>query len=983
MTGAKEFIETVLPWDAAGDNVWFNIHWKQPTQSGNGHFWAGRAYKDLPTMLRGIDLWKQRAALSDFYICMSSQNHCEVKYTKTKNTYHSAVRFQANVVKLKSFFIDVDVKPDAYKTTEEALNALRDFLEVTTLPIPSCVVMSGSGGFHAHWVVDRALSIEEWQPTAHALAGACKSLGLITDNQCTVDSVRILRIPETLNHKTNPPTDVKLLSLGEVYKFEEIKEILEPFEGFVPAVTHKGNGAMSIFEWEVTKQAALADNALSAGIEDRRPTPSVYTLMDQCPFVKTAMETGGEGFANPLWYMTLNIASFTEEGAAAAHLMSELHDDYTVEETDTRYEQIARDHKARDIGWPSCRSIEIAGAKECASCPLKCQNKSPLNFGNVVQLPAPVQPAGINGASKHVDIWPEKYSRRTDGCIYTQITDENGRTTEQKINAYPITDGWVQDKPWTLHFMTVTQVGKSTHMEVRLEEFGGMGQARKVLGEQGMVLSDKQYKLTQEFMVAWIQKLQTEKGAVVTAIPYGWSEDNNGNIEGFSFGGRVWGKGWDRQSSIADPVMQNVFSCKGDMKVWLSASKFITDQLRPELNVLLASSFAAPLTQFTGQHGLLISAFSTKSGVNKSSAFQVGLSVWGMPKKAKSQLDDTGNQTFKKLGYMKSMPIFWDELQTTKQMDDFANFIFKLMGGRERGRMTSKLRLAETETWSSMMISACNRSLLDILQEKAVTHNASLMRIFEYEIFPPDPNGPGRTLPGEASRILEGLEHNYGWAGLAYAQFLGANIEQIRKDIKRRQDQIEQNLKIREDERFWSAAITAVMQGAEYSNRLRLTNIDLDAMEDYLVDQLGKMRKHVKEATVDLSNAINISSLLAKFMAEKRAFNTLVTNRVLTGAGKPPKDAIKILNDPSKLNAICVQMGKEDRRIRISSSVLDEWLRNHKPNPIPKMAFFRALETTFKYKKNQSFIGGGTAFKNLKEYVIDFDGGDFPELWEE
>jgi len=981
MTGAKEFLETVLPWDAAGDNVWFNLHWKQPNQSGNGVFWAGRAYKDLNQLTQGLRFYQAKPGL-DFYICMSSQNHCEVKISKARNPYNSAVRFQANVVRLKSFYIDIDVKPDAYKTTDEALSALKDFLDVTTLPVPSCLVGSGSGGFHAHWVVDRSLTLAEWQPTANALAGACKSLGLICDTQCTVDSVRILRVPGTLNHKTNPPNPVELMSFGKVHKFDDIKEILEPFEGFTPAVTHKGNGAMSIFEWDAVKQAALADNHLSAGIEDTRPTPSVYTLMDQCPFIKNTMETGGEGLANPLWYMSLNIASFTKEGAVAAHLMSELHDDYTMEETDTRYEQIVRDHKARDIGWPSCRSIENAGAKECASCPLKCQNKSPLNFGNVIQLPAPVT-AAVNGASKHVDVWPEKYSRRADGCIYTQVTNENGVTTEQKINAYPITDGWVQDKPWTLHFMTTTQVGRSTHMEVRLEDFGGMGQARKVLGEQGMVLSDKQYKLTQEFMVAWIQKLQTEKGAVVTAIPYGWSEDHNGNIEGFSFGGRVWGNGWDRQSSIADPAMQSVFTCKGNMKVWLDASKFITDQLRPELNVLLAASFAAPLTQFTGQHGLLVSAFSTKSGVNKTSAFTVGLSVWGMPKKAKSQLDDTGNQTFKKLGYMKSMPIYWDELQTTKQLDEFANFIFKLMGGRERGRMTSKLRLAETETWSSMMISACNRSLLDILQEKAVTHNASLMRIFEYEIFPPDPNGPGRVLPGEASRILEGLEHNYGWAGLAYAQFLGSNIEQIRKDIKRRQDQIEQNLKINEAERFWSAAICAVMQGAEYANRLGLTNIDMEAMEEYLVQQLDKMRKHVKEATVDLSNSINISSLLAKFMAEKRARNTLVTNRVLTGAGKPPAGAIVVLNDPSKLDAICVHMGKEDRRIRISSSVLDEWLRSHKPNPIPKMAFFRALEATFKYKKNQSFLGGGTAFKNLKEYVIDFDGGDFPELWEE
>ena len=41
----------------------------------------------------------------------------------------------------------------------------------------------------------RALTREEWQPLANALAQAAKQHGLKCDTQCTIDSARVLRVP--------------------------------------------------------------------------------------------------------------------------------------------------------------------------------------------------------------------------------------------------------------------------------------------------------------------------------------------------------------------------------------------------------------------------------------------------------------------------------------------------------------------------------------------------------------------------------------------------------------------------------------------------------------------------------------------------------------------------------------------------------------------------------------------------------------------
>lgn len=69
-------------------------------------------------------------------------------------------------------------------------------------PHPSVVIRSGSGGAHAYWPLDRPLSGPLAQRANRRLAQA-----LHADPQAT-DPARILRPPDTFNHKRTPPTAV-------------------------------------------------------------------------------------------------------------------------------------------------------------------------------------------------------------------------------------------------------------------------------------------------------------------------------------------------------------------------------------------------------------------------------------------------------------------------------------------------------------------------------------------------------------------------------------------------------------------------------------------------------------------------------------------------------------------------------------------------------------------------------------------------------
>jgi hypothetical protein len=202
--------------------------------------------------------------------------------------------------------------------------------------------------------------------------------------------------------------------------------------------------------------------------------------------------------------------------------------------------------------------------------------------------------------------------------------------------------------------------------------------------------------------------------------------------------------------------------------------------------------------------------------------------------------------------------------------------------------------------------------------------------------------------------------------------------------VKKLNNQIDHACNIGEKERYWSAAMTVIIKGAEYANQLGLTDIPMRPLQDFLQGVLARMRGAVKESNVDMGQAGNISTLFQQFLSEKLARHTLITNRVLTGPGKPAVGAIKVLNDMSKLDGLHVQLGREDHIIRISNMALGNWLKAYKPAPIPHYAFYKALEDTFKFTKNSSFLGSGTEYRSLvREYILQLDGNNFPDLWKE
>jgi hypothetical protein len=979
---ARKFLAKVVAWPQDGDeHVFLNIHSTFLKAGHDKPHWGGRAARNLDEAVKAIEWLSKLPDTREIYFCTSTQRTATEKTGKNDFKYHLPIRNQANAVKLKSLFLDVDCKggKNGYPDLSAAVAAVGKFIQDAGLPKPSALVRSG-GGVHVYWTVMRALTPAEWQPLANALAEATKRHGLKCDTQVTIDSARILRVAGTFNRKTEPPRPVILQGATDWdYKNEVIDKALEPYRVATPTSKPNFLESPELFK---PRKPIQGTSDLAAGIQQTQAAPiQLESVLPQCGFLNEAVTTGGKDYTNPLWHLTTTIASFCENGRVKAHAMANGHPGYDPKTTDEFYDRVEREKATKGFGWPSCAKISACGARQCQSCPLFAQAKSPLYFAQRAE-PAPRLPSGVT-ASPHsaTNDLPSGYGRRPDGIILKYVTKEDGATQGHPICNYSMTSPWLQKSPWILHFTAITDTDGPVQLAIPTETCASKDTFLKWCHSNGLMLNDAQAKNTRIFFMSWIETLQKTKDAVVSSAPFGWSVSRNtGRLEGFVYGGVVWTPADSRPAANPDPVTAQQYMPRGEMEPWVAAAKMVTSQHRPELDAILAASFGAPLVRFTGESGLLMSVYSLESGIGKSTVLKVGQAVWGDPVRAMQGLADTQNAVLNKIGEIRSLPLFWDELKTEEDTRKFVNLAFQLSAGKEKSRLTQNAVQRNPGSWQTMLISASNDSLLDRITAATKATTAGLYRVFEYEV---TPGTAGQIAPADAARTIGKLSDNYGQVGLAYARFLGANFTRVDEEVGDFLKALSTEVNSQPDERFWIALSTCVCMGARYANQLGFTTIDEDALRAFVISVLGKMRAERSSQPVDMKNPINVSNMLQQFLNAMRARHTIFTNRIHLGQGKPAPQSVRILGDSARLEGIYVQVGVEDKLLRFSSTYFHEWLRQRE---YPQKVLREALERLFGTEKVKARIAAGTRWSGVQEYLyqIHLAGtplADFLDEW--
>jgi hypothetical protein len=368
--GTKAFLSKVVPWPVDGAG-YVNLHYSMVNENGGKDIVTGKPFTNVDNLLDFAEWAKRKSNFKEMWYCTSLQSEAGT----TKAGKPKAIRSKRNAKLLKSIWIDIDVKDDTkhYCSIEEAWSAFVTFRKTTLLPPPSAVVKSG-GGLHIYWYSDKALAPAEWARYAHGLRKLLIKSGLKCDAGLTTDSARLLRLPNTLNYKYNPPRPVELLPLPSV-----VYDFASSGLGFLPDTGEVEE--TNAFAGKAPFFTGAADK-LSDGIE-REPMPllPVAPIQAGCAFIREAIETGGKDYSQPEWNLTTLIATFLEDGHALAHRMGAGHEGYSAESTDALWERKNRERADLGLGWPSCKTIQANGCNACETCPFFAAGKSPLHLG--------------------------------------------------------------------------------------------------------------------------------------------------------------------------------------------------------------------------------------------------------------------------------------------------------------------------------------------------------------------------------------------------------------------------------------------------------------------------------------------------------------------------------------------------------------------------------------------------------------------------
>ena len=931
MNSDQIFLTRVLPW--ADGSPWFNLHYFDDRK-----FVQSRAYKTVEDMVKGLEWIKRQSYVRDIYCCMSSQTISEQKVANGF-TYYKGVRSKDGAVELKSLFLDIDVKKGAYADTAAAAKALVAFIKASGMPRPTLAVETGGGGVHVHWVLDRALKVADWLPLANALKNCCKQHGLITDEGVTADAARILRVPGTINWKyDHHPVATLGTVLPNDYPVALIEQILLPYVKPAQQASPPPGGA------SVHKLTSGLNSDLTAGMGH---DPLNFDFGDYEDAAKFLL---GKGEFDRGKYENLRDFLFATAWAAIAFpllgdQLEQLFKDISTAVPD-------RDPSLADKRWDAeIKRIQdrmLAGATLIKPGTVF---KRALDLGWTRPKPAAPPPSA--------DL-PPGYVRQPDGMIWGAKVDKIGLSIPFQVAPYPMEQAWLSDEP-ALNFVTTIKkktctVFLLTKDAVRKDTMNG------ALGAQGFMIPTKKVDIFQEFVVAWITQLQTINRSS-NAPAFGWAPGG-----GFAYAGKVHGTG--ANAGRADDVIGHHYEPTGDLQPWREVSDLIVKAQRPDINTIIASAFAGPLVKFTGQEGLLVSAYSHLSGVTKSVALKIAASVWGHPIGSTQVLDDTQNSVMHKFGAVRHLPVYWDEIKSEEQAQKFVSIAFQVSQGREKSRMTQNISMRRGGSWETLLMACSNDSIAETVASIVKSSTAGAMRLFEFEVaglaYQP-------TNGAAVSSMVNKLKDNFGQAGLIYADYLGNNQAIIKARVEATYDKLMAKLSVSLEERYWIAAITVLCVGAGIANHLALTAIDEDVMFKFLCGQLRLMRSSSSTSESDLRIVDNLSSVLGRFLRDMRVSHTIHTDRIWSGNGRPKNGEVTIVQSTNTLNGVKVQVGKNDRQLRVTASDLGNWMHREK---LPFQVYRARFADVFRMKPTTAPLAAATDYATGRMRCYDFDLSD-------
>jgi putative DNA primase/helicase len=558
----------------------------------------------------------------------------------------------------------------------------------------------------------------------------------------------------------------------------------------------------------------------------------------------------------PLWRGGLSIANVCEDRDTAIHKLSDKHPQYSAKETEL---------KAEGTGGPyKCTTLENLNPGGCDGCPNKNKVTSPVQIGkklirateedNIVTLPSVEIGREVTYT---IPEYPFPYFRGRNGGVYkTGFTKEDGEEVEKdqlvfKYDFYVVkrmVDEELGEMIWLRVHMPkdgIREFAMPAQSLVASDEF------KKIISRYGVIGTLKEMQAIMEYVTKFAQYLQDLKEAEKMRNQFGWCDDDTK----FIIGDReisTEGVKYSPPSNQTIGFVQN-FKPKGTLENWKRCVEVYGRPGNEARAFLFFTGFGAPLLKFTNQKGLLFSITENESGTGKTTIQRMANSIWGHPTDMMLIQRDTQKSQFHQMGVHNNIVICIDEI--TDMPDDVASALsYGVSQGRSNQRMknhSNEVRINNTR-WALPCLVSGNSNMHQKLDRLKATAESEQLRIVEVEI------GADKTMSkADSDELFEHvLPDNYGHAGEILMEYIVANRESVIELLRKTQKRFDEEAKLSQKQRFYSAGAAMAFTGAMVAKELGLHDIDISKVWAWATSHFSDLKDSVKAATRNPTEAI-------------------------------------------------------------------------------------------------------------------------------
>jgi len=753
-----------------------------------------------------------------------------------------------NVKQLRSFFLDLDCGPTKdYATQSEALGALRKFCKELKLPRPT-IVNSGRG-IHVYWPLVAPVSRETWVPIAEQFKRLCTTHGLRNDPSVPADAARVLRVPDTHNYKTDPPSPVGLV--GEVGMPVE----LDVFREFL------GDDTMVLVppkKYMPQQQDAMMQ-ALSGSIVNRFKTILIKTMSGTgCDQLKEVINNQAS-ISEPLWRAGLSIAKFCVDGDKAIHKISAKHPEYTYERTETKADLIK--------GPYLCTRFDEYRGGVCKDCKHWGKLKSPISLGREVEEADESdnivieKPLGVTAATPiryAIPKYPHPFFRGKSGGVFKH--SKNAENEDKDVLVY-FNDLYV------IRRIKDPGAGESLVMRLHLpkdgvREFtipltavGTKDEFRKHLASQGVAVLNVQELM--EYTMRWVNELQFNSEADEACRQFGWRDDTHesfivGNMEVFKDRVEV------SSPSAATVGLFPIFRAKGTLEQWKKTVSFYNQPGMELHQFMFGLSLGSILMEFQPINAAAFHAWSKGSGLGKTTAMYAGASIWGDPDLLVMQERDTFNSKMNRAEVYKNIVCYMDEMTNTKPQD-LSDWAYQLPSGLQRNRMGPKgnVERVRGKPWKTLFGTTGNTSMLERIALFKALPQAEAQRVLECRVDPVK-----FATKAETDVFSAAIKDNFGHAGVVFLQYVLNNLDAVKELTMAVQRKLDAASSLSAENRYWSVLASRPIAGLMLAKKAGLIDWQIAPIVQWIVKVMAEAKVMVREMNV------NVEAQLTDYMAE-------------------------------------------------------------------------------------------------------------------